>query len=91
MDEDYSAFLRNKRWDLVYHQTIQTELNANGLIEWKKTPNGTIVRHKTRLVAKRYTQQHGFNCNETFSPIVKLATIRVVLTMPYVKTSVLGS
>lgn len=39
-------------------------------------------KYKTRLVAKDFHQLHRFDFNETFSPIVKLVTIRLILTLP---------
>lgn len=42
--------------------------------------DGTLNKYKAKLLAKGYHQQFGFDFNETFSTVVKLATIKVVLT-----------
>lgn len=47
----------------------------------KKNSDGTIQRYKARLVAKGYNQKAGFGFTETFSPSIKLATIRVILSL----------
>lgn len=53
-----------------------------GIQKKKKTnPDGSISRFKARLVATRYAQAAGFDFSETFSPVVKPASIRVVLTI----------
>lgn len=41
--------------------------------------NGTIERHKVRLVGKRYTQSYAVDYSETFSLVAKINKIRVVL------------
>lgn len=47
----------------------------------KENPDGTIKKNKARLVAKGFHQVTDFDFNETFSPVVKPTTIRVVLTI----------
>lgn len=58
---------------------------ANGSFELKKNPDGTIVRYKAWLVAKGFHQRLGVDFGETFSPVVKLTTIRVVLSVAVAK------
>lgn len=47
----------------------------------KKNLNGNILRFKARLVAKGYSQVARFDFNETFSPAIKSASLRVVLSI----------
>ena len=44
-------------------------------------PDGQIDRLKTRLVAKGYTQQYAFDYYDTFSPVAKIASIRLHLSI----------
>lgn len=56
-------------------------IGCKWLFKIKKNPNGPINRRKARLVANGCSQVPGCDFNETFSPVVKPATIRVILSI----------
>jgi hypothetical protein len=47
----------------------------------KRNTNGSIDRYKGRLVAKEFKQQYGIDYEDTFSLVVKMATVRLVLSL----------
>ena len=44
-------------------------------------PNGAVEKYKVRLVAKGYTQKEGDDFFDTYSPVARLTTIRVLLSL----------
>ncbi|KAA3464546.1 Reverse transcriptase, RNA-dependent DNA polymerase [Gossypium australe] len=78
---EYDALISNSTWELVALPPNHKVIGCKWLFKIKKNHDDTIARRKARLVAKGCSQVPGCDFNETFSPVVKPATIRVILSI----------
>ncbi|KAD3069268.1 hypothetical protein E3N88_37148 [Mikania micrantha] len=81
MSEEYLALIRNGTWSLVPRVSNANIVACKWVYKLKRDQNGAIQRYKARLVAKGFNQQPGIDYHETFSPVVKSTTIRLVISL----------
>ena len=70
-----AALHRNQTFNLVQQPSNVNVIGCKWVYKLKHMSDGSIDRYKARLVAKWYNQTHGLDYFETFSPVVKAATI----------------
>jgi hypothetical protein len=81
MNLEFDALLRNGTWTLVPPTSDMNIVGCKWVFRLKRKADGSIDHHKARLVAKGFHQQPGVNFEETFNPVVKPTTIRLVLSL----------
>ena len=81
MTDEFLALLRNKTWTLTFLPPGKNLISCTWIFRIKKHADGSVARHKARLVAQGFSQEAGFDFTETFSPVVKPITIRIMLSM----------
>ncbi|GAU23387.1 hypothetical protein TSUD_334350 [Trifolium subterraneum] len=86
MKDEYDALIENKTWDLVPRPSNANVIQSLWIFRHKKKSDGSFERYKARLVGNGANQQTGVDCGDTFSPVVKPATIRTVLSVALSKS-----
>jgi hypothetical protein len=81
MKEEYNALLENQTWRLFRPSSSKNLIDYKWVYRVKKRADGTIDRYKARLVSKGFNQRYDIDYEDTFSPVVKSATIRIVLSI----------
>jgi hypothetical protein len=74
-------FTGNDVWTLVPRPTDHNIIGTKWIFKDKSDEHGTVVRNKARLVAQEYTQIEGIDFDETFAPVARLESIRVLFSI----------
>ena len=81
MESEFKALISNHTWELVPAESHMNIVGCKWVFRVKQNSDGSIQRFKARLVAKGFQQNPEIDYLETFSPVIKSSTIRVVLSL----------
>ena len=81
MDREYESLTQNGTWDLVPLPQGKKMIDGKWVFKLKTGADGTEFRKKARYVAKGFSQQKGIDYQETFSPVISMPSLRVMLSL----------
>jgi len=81
MRKEIQALRANRTWSLVPFHPSMNVVGSRWVYKIKHRSDGNIERYKAHLIARGFTQQEDIGYSETFSPIIKQATVKLVFSI----------
>jgi hypothetical protein len=81
MEEEMKMIQKNQTWELVPRPTDKKVIGVKWIYKAKVNPDGSIYKYKARLVAKGFAQECGVDYFETFAPVARHDTIRLLIAL----------
>lgn len=79
MQREMSSLHSNKVWDLVKPPPGRKVIGSRWVYKRKHDPDGVVTQYKARLVAQGFSQKFGWDYEETFSPVVRGESVRMII------------
>ena len=81
IQDEVNSLIKNHTWDLVPRPQNRQVVSNKFAFKHKKDERAIIVRLKAKLVARGFSQIYGIDYLDTYAPVVKLASIRILLAI----------
>ena len=81
MMEQYQYIMKNDVWDIVLRPEGKSIVTSKCIYKIKHTIDGSIEKHKARFVARGFSQVEGIDYEETFAPVARYTSIRMIISL----------
>jgi hypothetical protein len=81
MQLEYDSLMDNGTWELVDLPADRAVVNSMWIYKIKSDKESEVSRFKARFVAKGCSHRAGLYYTETFSPVIRMASLRMLLTI----------
>ena len=83
MHDKLLQFQRNDVWTLVPRPEGEHIINTKWIFRNKIDEEGNVIRNKAHLVAQGYSQMEGVDYDETFAPVARMKSIKILLALAF--------
>ena len=81
MEKELKSLDTNDVWDLVELPPGRKAVGSKWVFKIKVSADGSVERYKSRVVAQGYSQRHGQDYDETFSPVIRPECVRTIIAL----------
>lgn len=81
VQSEYDSLMKNETWELCTLPKDRKAITNRWVFKVKHNPDGSVNKYKARLVARGFNQVYGLDYDETFAPVAKLTSIRVLISL----------
>ena len=81
IEDEFQSLQENNTWELIPLPPKRKVVQCKWVFQTKIAADGSDIKHKAILVAKGYSQVHRVDYTETFAPVEKMDSIKLVLAL----------
>jgi len=81
MNNEIIALKKNKTFDVVNKPIGWNIVGSKWVFKTKKNADGTLERFRARPVAQGFSQSPGFNFEDTFAPVIRYESLRLLIAI----------
>ena len=81
---EFDSILKNQTWELVNLPLGAKPIGYKWIFKRKYFPDGSIEKYKARLVAKGFSQKQNVDYFDTFAPITRISSIRILIALAFI-------
>lgn len=81
INEELDAHRKNKTFTPVTRTQNMNVIGCRWVFKVKRDAHGNVSKYKARLVAKGYNQEYGIDYHETFAPVLKYKSLRIIIVL----------
>ena len=81
MDQEFRSLIKNETWELADLPAGRSPVTVKWVFKIKTKSDGTVDRYKARCCARGFSQRKGIDYQETYSPVVRYESVRILLAV----------